>query len=63
MLSIGNVLPSSEAADAASDGLSHRPPEVAQCAKNRFGHVGPGTEACQWSNTTNSLASAVTAAN
>src|SRR5882672_3603758 len=33
------------------------PSEVAAWAKFRFGQVSPGTEACQFTNTANSLAS------
>ncbi len=41
-------------------GLVDRPPLDAACMKNRFGQVGPGTEANQLSNSTNSCASWLT---
>ena len=34
----------------AAAGLLSRPPEEPACAKNRFGHVGPGMEEYQLSN-------------
>jgi hypothetical protein len=39
--------------------LSVWPPDVAAWVKKRFGHVGPGTEENQWSQTAYSCASAV----
>src|SRR3982750_3157364 len=39
--------------------LLSSPPADAACTKKRFGNVGPGIDACQLSNTTNSLARAV----
>src|ERR1700731_5274785 len=39
-------------------GLSSRPPDEPACTKKRFGQVGPGIDACQWSQTANSRAKA-----
>src|ERR1700753_1215204 len=44
-------------------GLWSSPPEDAAWTKKRLGHVGPGIEACQLSQTTNSLAKAFSTAN
>jgi hypothetical protein len=35
------------------------PFDVAQCAKNLFGHVGPGIDEYQWSQIANCCASAL----
>ena len=40
-------------------GLSSRPPELPAAAKKRFGHVGPGIDENQRSQTANSRASVV----
>ncbi len=42
---------------ASPDGMSTWPLDVPACTKKRFGHVGPGTDACQWLQTTNSCTS------
>src|SRR5689334_16470925 len=44
---------------ARSGGESTCPVAEAACTKKRFGHVGPGCEANQWSQMTNSFASAL----
>src|ERR1041385_485688 len=40
-------------------GLWSRPLDEPPCTKKRFGQVAPGTEQYHWSQTTNSLASAL----